>query len=119
MVQKSVLISGIITAVICLALFITSIFFLDDLLEYNNKDELTNINLNEMVYNTDNLKYGLMCYGYIFEIYTGFNCEQFLTDNIDNNNITYVNNEKLNNYNLNQVVNFCKFFKNNNICNYA
>lgn len=119
MVQKSVVIFGVITGIICIGVLVSSIFFLNTLLTYNPNEQLTNVNLNNLTFDDDSLTYGLMCYGYLFEISTGFDCQKYLTDNINNQeNINYVNWDKSNLYNQTQAFNFCNFFKNNNICNY-
>ena len=122
MQPKTIWILGIITAIICLGLFTASLFFTQQLVTHNNYDQATGINLDDMEYGFDNITYGLMCFGALFEVYTGFSCTDFLKANIvDENNpsvINHINWQKDINYTEAQAENFCKFFTNPKICNY-
>ena len=127
MVQKSIIIFGIITLAICLTLFLLSIFILPNNVEYKSTDKVTNSNLSDSLYDVINNSYFYQCFGYAFEIYTGLDCDKYLNANINNESVKYFNNQcytpdgnKLSTcpeYDSDDVIKFCKFFKNPNFCN--
>lgn len=127
MVQKSIIIFGIITLAICLTLFLLSIFILPNNVEYTSTDKVTKSDLSLSLYDDDNNSYLYKCYGYAFEIYSSLDCETYLKSNRDNSNIKYFNNEcysttsykseNCKSYSDDDVTKFCKLFKNPNFCN--
>lgn len=127
MVQKSIIIFGVITLAICLTLIILSIFILPDNVVYSSTDKVTNSNLSDSLYEVINNSYLYQCFGYAFEIYSSLDCETYLTSNINNNDVKYFNDQcyspssnKLStcpSYDVDDVKKFCRFFKNPNFCN--
>lgn len=124
MAQVGIIVFGIITFLICLSIILYLIFIPIDTLTYTNNDEVTDTDLSKLVYKNINNFYNYQCYGFAFEIYTNLECEKYLTANINNENIKYYNqdcypipNENCVNYNENDVIRFCRFFKNQNFCN--
>lgn len=124
MVQAGIIISGVITLVLTLTLFLLSIFVVANNMQYNSTDPLTSSNLNDINYKNINNIYNYQCYGYNFEIYTNLDCESYLNANIANENINYYNtdcypvpNANCIDYTVTDVQRFCRLFKNPNFCN--